>query len=103
MKTFPTISIDSFKSADATKWLVDRYGIAPEVARHIVDNAGIELYSLHNEIEKLKTYVGSDRALTVQDVEASILRVEQFGAFELDDAILARDYKKAERDWLDAG
>jgi DNA polymerase III delta subunit len=95
MKAFPSIVIDPLRAVDVTKWLIDRYGVAPEVARHIVDSGGTELYPLHNEIEKLKTYIGTDRAPTLQDVEASILRVEQFGAFELDDAILARDYRKA--------
>jgi DNA polymerase III delta subunit len=95
MKAFPTISIDPLKSADVTKWLMDRYALPPEIARHVVDSAGMELYSLHNEMEKLKTYLGADRAPTMQDVDASILRVEQFGRFELDDAILARDYKRA--------
>jgi DNA polymerase III delta subunit len=95
MKAFPTTIIDPLKSGDVTKWLVDRYAVAPEVARQIVDNGGTELYPLHNEMEKLKTYIGTDRAPTMQDVEASLLHVEQFGAFELDDAILARDYKRA--------
>jgi DNA polymerase III delta subunit len=95
MKGFPSVSIDPLKSVDVAKWMVDRYGLAPEIARHVVDSAGTELYPLHHEMEKLKTYIGSDRAPTMQEVEASILRVEQFGAFELDDAILARDYRKA--------
>ena len=95
MKAFPTVTIDPLKSGDVTKWLVDRYAVSPELARQIVDSGGTELYALHNEMEKLKTYIGTDRAPTMQDVEASILRVEQFGAFELDDAILARDYKRA--------
>jgi len=95
MRAFPAIPIDPLKAADVTKWLVDRYALSPEIARHVVDSAGTELYPLHNEMEKLRTYLGADRAPTMQEVEASILRVEQFGAFELDDAILARDYRKA--------
>ena len=95
MKPFPVIAIDPMKPADVARWLMDRYSLSADVARQIVDSAGTELYPLHNEIEKLKTYVGTDRPPTMQDVEASILRVEQFGAFELDDAVLARDYKKA--------
>ena len=95
MKGFASVSIDPLKSVDVVKWLVDRYELAPDIARHVVDSAGTELYPLHNEMEKLRTYIGSDRAPTMQEVEASILRVDQFGAFELDDAIFARDYKKA--------
>lgn len=95
MKAFPTIAIDPMKPADVANWLVERYKLSPDVARHVVDVGGTELYPLHNEMEKLKTYIGHERVPTVQDVETSILRVEQFGAFELDDAILARDYRKA--------
>jgi DNA polymerase III delta subunit len=95
MKAFPSIVIDPLKPAEVAKWLVERYAIPPEVARIMVESAGTDLYPLHNEVEKLKTYIGSDRPPTAQDVETSILQVEQFGAFELDDAMLARDYKKA--------
>ena len=95
MKLFPMIAIEPMKPADVTKWLVERYNLSPDVARHVVESAGTELYPLHNEIEKMKTYIGADRSPTMQDVETSILRVEQFGAFELDDAIFAHDYRKA--------
>jgi DNA polymerase III delta subunit len=95
MKPFPMIAIEPMKPADVTKWLVERYNLSPDVARHVVESAGTELYPLHNEIEKMKTYIGADRSPTMQDVETSILRVEQFGAFELDDAIFAHDYRKA--------
>jgi DNA polymerase-3 subunit delta len=46
-------------------------------------------------VQKLQTYVGGARPIEVQDVDVLILRSERFGPFELDDALLARDYKKA--------
>jgi DNA polymerase III delta subunit len=46
-------------------------------------------------LEKLKTYVGDSRAIEARDVDVLILRSEQFGTFELDDAILAGNYKRA--------
>ena len=74
---------------------MDRYGVSPEVARHIVESAGTELYPLHNEMLKLEAYLGGSRPAEVRDVEVSILHVERFGAWDLDDAILERDYRKA--------
>jgi len=94
-KIFPIIEIDPLKPADVARWLMERYKISPEVARHMVDNVGIDLYQLHSEMQKLQTYVGSARPIDTRDVDVLILRTEQFGPFELDDAVLARDYKRA--------
>jgi DNA polymerase III subunit delta len=94
-KLFPIIEIDTLKPADAARWLMERYKISPEVARHLVDSVGIDLYQLHNEMQKLQTYVGSSRPVDTHDVDILVLRTEQFGPFELDDAMLARDYKRA--------
>jgi DNA polymerase-3 subunit delta len=94
-KLFPLIEIDSLRPADITRWLMDRYKLTAEIARYLVDNTGTDLYQLHNEIEKLRTYVGDGRQIEPQDVDVLILRSEQFGPFELDDALLAGDYKKA--------
>jgi DNA polymerase III subunit delta len=94
-KLFPIIEIDTLKPADAARWLMERYKISPEVARHLVDSVGIDLYQLHNEMQKLQTYVGSSRPVDTHDVDILVLRTEQFGPFELDDAVLARDYKRA--------
>jgi len=94
-KIFPIIEIDALKPADVARWLMERYKVSPEVARHMVDNVGIDLYQLHSELQKLQTFVGSGRPIDTRDVDVLILRTEQFGPFELDDAVLARDYKRA--------
>jgi len=94
-KIFPVIEIDALKPADVARWLMDRYKLAPDMARYLVDNVGTELYQLHTEMEKLQTYVGKARPIEARDVDVLILRSEQFGPFELDDAVLARDYTKA--------
>ena len=96
-KTFPAVEIDELKPGEVARWLVDRYQVSPEIARYMVENVGTELYPLHNEMEKLRTYVGESRPIDVRDIDVLILRSEQFGPFELDDAILARNYKKAVR------
>src|SRR2546426_1819542 len=74
---------------------MDRYKLTAEIARYLVDNTAGDLYQLHNEVEKLRTYIGSARQIEPRDVDVLILRSEQFGPFELDDAVMARDYKKA--------
>lgn len=94
-KSFPIIVIDPMKPADCAKWMMDRHGISPEVARYLVENAGSDLYTLNNEIEKLQTFVGPGKPITPKAVDELILRSEQFGPFDIDDAIIARDYKKA--------
>jgi len=95
MKPLPVVAIDPLKAGDVARWLIERYGLSPEVARYVVENAGTELYPLHNEMEKLKTYLGGARPADLRDVDASLLRTEKFGPWELDDALLARDYHKA--------
>jgi len=94
-KLFPIIDIDSLKPGDVARWLMDRYKLNSQIARYLVDNVGADLYQLHNEIEKLRTYVGEGREIEPRDVDVLILRSEQYGPFELDDAVLASNYKKA--------
>jgi DNA polymerase III subunit delta len=94
-KEFSIIDIDTLKPGDVARWLIDRYKLNSQLARYLVDNVGTDLYQLHNEIEKLRTYVGEARPIEPRDVDVLILRSEQYGPFELDDAVLASDYKKA--------
>lgn len=93
-KTIPCIEIDELKPADAARWIVDRYKVGAEIARYLVENLGTELYQLDSEIRKLQTYAGG-RALEVRDIDVLILRSEQFGPFELGDALLSRNYRRA--------
>jgi DNA polymerase III subunit delta len=94
-KIFPVIEIDALKTADVARWLMDRYKLAPDIARYLVDNVGTDLYQLNTEVQKLQTYVGGNRAIEARDVDVLILRSEQYAPFELDDAILGRNYKRA--------
>jgi DNA polymerase III subunit delta len=94
-KIFPVIEIEPLKPADVARWLMDRYQLPPDIARYLVDNVGTDLYQLNSEVQKLQTYAGGTRQIETRDVDVLILRSEQFGPFELDDAVLARDYKKA--------
>lgn len=94
---FPLIEIDPLRPGDAVRWVSDRFGMSPEVARYLVDNLGPDLLGLKQEVEKLQTYVGGERGVGVADVDQLIFRSEQYGPFELDDAFLSRDYPKSVR------
>jgi DNA polymerase III subunit delta len=94
-KLFPVIDLDPLKPGDVARWLMERYKLNAQIARYLVDNVGTELYQLHNEIEKLRTYVGEGKPIEPRDVDVLILRSEQYGPYELDDAVLASNYKKA--------
>jgi DNA polymerase-3 subunit delta len=93
--SFPIIEIDALKAADVARWLIERYQLAADVARYIVENVGMDLHQLNTEMQKLQTYTGGSRPVEARDVDVLILRSERFGPFELDDAILAKDYKKS--------
>ena len=94
-KIFPVIEIDALKATDVARWLMDRYKLEPDIARYLIDNVGTDLHQLNTEVQKLQTYVAGTRAIEVRDVDVLILRSEQYAPFELDDAILGRDYKRA--------
>jgi len=95
VKKFPLVVVDSLKPADAVRWAMERHGIASDVARYLIENVGIDLFTLHNEIEKLKTFVGNDRKMTIRDVDELVLRADSYSSFDLDDAIFARNHRKA--------
>jgi DNA polymerase-3 subunit delta len=94
-KLFPIIAIDSVKPADAARWLIDRHKLTPDVARYVVETLGTDLRQLQTEVEKLQTYTGGSRPVDIRDVDVLILRSEQFGQYDLDDAVLGHDYRKA--------
>ena len=94
-RAFPIVEIDPLKPADSIRWVVERYGLTQEIAQYLVESIGPDLYSLHNEVQKLQVFAGAGKALTTRDVDELILRSGRFGTFELDDALLARNYRKS--------
>jgi DNA polymerase-3 subunit delta len=94
-KGLPLIEIDVMKPAETARWLMDKYKLSSDAARYLVDHVGTDLYTLHCEIEKLRTYVGRDRQIETRDIDMLVLRSEEFAPFELDDAIVGRNYGRA--------
>ena len=94
---FPVIRIDPFSGSDAVRWLSDRFGLSSDVSRYLVENLGSELLPLKQEVEKLQTYVGTERRVEEADVDQLVFGSEQYGPFELDDAFLAKNYPRSVR------
>jgi DNA polymerase III delta subunit len=93
----PKVEIDPVRPADAVKWLGQRFGLSAEVSAYLVETLGSELRPLAGEAEKLATFVRGSRPVEVSDVDLLTWRIEQFSTFDLDDAVLERDYRKAVR------
>ena len=93
----PLIEIDPLRAGDTVRWLRERHGVSSDVARYLVDNLGTELQTLESEMEKLTIYLRGVRPPEILDVDQLILRSEQFGPFELDDAFLGGNYARVVR------
>lgn len=91
------IEVDPIRTRDASRWLRRTYNVTPEVAQYLVETLGSELRPLSQEIEKLTTYVRGGRPVELRDIDMLTLRSEQFSPFQLDDALIERDYPKAVR------
>ena len=94
---FRSIVVDPLRPGDAVRWLRQRYEVRPEVAQYLVDALGSELRPLSAEMEKLMAYVREARPVEIRDVDSLTLRSEQFSPFDLDDAVMEGDYRKAVR------
>jgi len=64
-------------------------------AAYLVGMAGGDLLRLANELDKLITYAGNERPLTRTDIDELVLYTREHSNFELSDAILDGDRKRA--------
>lgn len=74
------------------RWLRDRarsleVELAPEALTRLVDTAGHDLRLLHQEMEKLRAYVGAGGFVTVEDVERLVPAAWEANVFHLVTAI----------------
>jgi DNA polymerase III delta subunit len=65
--------------------------IEPRAREMILARAGTELWSVHQEIEKLLLYVGDAPAIRARDVEEVVLDQGEGWVFDLTDALIARN------------
>lgn len=71
------------------------YQFSPPAVGQLIGMTGTSLNILSKEIEKLMLYVGKGGTITPVDIEAVVVRSREFSSFDLTDAVLAGDAKKA--------
>jgi DNA polymerase-3 subunit delta len=86
--------------ADAIRWLIataEKQGVRfePEAARELADALGADMMLIASEYEKLVTYAGERRRVTLGDVETMVLAAKQRSLYELTDAISSKDKPRA--------
>lgn len=69
--------------------------ITPEACKMLAAYVGNSLRGLSNEIEKLFTYLGDTQTITAEDVSAVVGMSKEYGVFELQRAIGAKDLKRS--------
>lgn len=82
---------DWIKGVLATKG----YTITPKAAQMLVEFLGNDLGKVFNELQKLQLILPDGKQITPQDIEENIGISKDFNNFELQNAIGARDIKKA--------
>ncbi|HZS45561.1 MAG TPA: DNA polymerase III subunit delta [Blastocatellia bacterium] len=101
-KTATVISFDHLDDKGAEAW-ANRYlksqgvTIDPQACGILIGLTGGNLAHLKNALEKLITYVGKAKRITPEDVKALVPRTRETNSFDLGDAMLANDRKKAIR------
>jgi DNA polymerase-3 subunit delta len=88
------------KGAGLADWLAKRAAsagatLAPEAARLLVESSGEDLRALAHEIDKLSTYVGQGGRVRLEDVRALTPVARQARVFDLTDALVRRDCRRA--------
>jgi DNA polymerase-3 subunit delta len=66
-----------------------------DAAEELVTVLNGELAGIRTEIEKLATYVGARRRITLEDVDAVVVSERRYSVWQLADMLAARDQKSA--------
>jgi DNA polymerase-3 subunit delta len=69
--------------------------ITPEACKMLAAYVGNSLRGLNNEIDKLFTYLGDTQTITAEDVSAVAGMSKEYGVFDLQRAIGAKDLKRS--------
>jgi DNA polymerase-3 subunit delta len=73
----------------------DKKNLSPDAAKILKELCGDDMGSVSQELHKLSSFVGEKSTIEAGDVEAIVGKNINASAFELTDAIEARDLKKA--------
>jgi DNA polymerase-3 subunit delta len=101
MKTSTIVTFDRLSDEQAKRW-VEGYlkprgcRIEPAALGHLIGLVGTRLTRLSNELDKLVTHAGGG-FITSSSVSELVARAREHSSFELWDAILERDRKRALR------
>lgn len=90
-----TIEFPAFRDQDAERWVVNAakeagVELEPRAAGQMVLLAGAELSRLRSELEKVITFAGAERKVSVADIALVVSRSPEATVFELIDAIGSR-------------
>lgn len=72
-----------------------KYQISDEAINELIDRVNYDFNSLYNEIEKLKLFAYDDRKITLKDINLLVPRNLEDNIFELSNAIIAKNKRKA--------
>jgi len=111
LKACTVVEFRRFSESEAIEWVKNhlrREGCFMEEAALglLIGLVGTDLSLLSNEVEKLVTYVGGKGQIGRSDVESLVIHLREHSNFELQDLILARQWRRAARllkHQLDAG
>lgn len=89
-------------AATVNRWVRKRleekgHAINPDAVALLVEVVGCELSRLDQELRKLMAYAGPSAAITLADVEATVVGAKQHSIFEFINALFARQEEKALR------
>lgn len=73
----------------------DEYQISKENQKLLLDRIGDNLYTIHQEIEKLKQYKDTDKAITKDDILNVTVKNVDIDIFNLIDSIVSKQKEKA--------
>ena len=69
--------------------------VSDECAAYLLSRGEVRMYPLRNELDKLIRYAGNGGAVTREHIDLLVPKKAELEAFELTNAILAKDYGKA--------
>lgn len=99
-KNGKTAALDPMDRTDKERWVKKHFAragkaISPADAAYFLDSVNNDMYALSSEIAKLAAYTGPRPAVTREDIDAVCIKTADARAYELTNAITAKDPKTA--------
>ncbi|MCS6807967.1 MAG: DNA polymerase III subunit delta [Bacteroidota bacterium] len=92
---FPKLHERALPSWVAERFAAAGYQITPEACELLIAQTGYSLRDIHNEMQKVITFVPHQRRLTKEDIAEVLGGAKMYNIFELQRAIAARDLPTA--------